>query len=184
MADYKNARAKKTTTKAQPVEITVDKKTQKKIKKSPVAICLIVCLIAGAVLGVFLTQRYAIFEFNDYYVNGVASAEQDYIEIDLSAQKSTLEQASDDPVSLDDIVSAITLSDGGVDVTIFGKDMSDTVTVAMYYREDISHDIVAVDAIDLAVAGIYYIEYTSSHFLFAGTKLIRTIIVMGVEIDG
>lgn len=184
MADYKNARAKKTTTKAQSVEIKIDKKTEKKIKKSPVALCLILCLVAGAVLGVYLTKKYAIFSFGDYYVNGVASAEQDYIEIDLSAQKAILEQSSTDPVTLAEIVGSITLSDGGVDISVFGKDLSDTVTVTRYYREDMSHDVVTVSAVDLTVAGIYYIEYTSSHFLFAGTKLIRTIIVMGVEIDG
>ena len=76
------------------------------------------------------------------------------------------------------------IESGGVEVSFFGKSLKSDVKRVLYYREDKSHDIVEVEFIDLEKSGIYYEEYTVDHFAFRNSKLIRTIIVTGVENDG
>ena len=186
---YNDARAVKVEKTTAPKEVTVSKKTVKKIKKSPVLIILIVCLLIGAAGGFFAGKKLSYFRLGGFTVNGVAAEENDYVEIDLTSIKEKLENertAADnaDPVTAEDIKAALTVNDGGAEISFFGKSVGDTVTCVLYYREDKTHDIEKVDEIDYTKAGIYYEEYTSSHFAFSSAKLIRTIIVTGVEQDG
>lgn len=118
-----------------------------------------------------------------YSVNGVASAEVDYIVIDMSAIKESylLENPN---AEMEEVYSSVKLNDGGFVCKFFGIDISDKVTTTYYYREDISHDWSKVNGIDVTTAGVYYIEYKSNHFAFENSTLIRTIIVTGVENDG
>ena len=76
------------------------------------------------------------------------------------------------------------IESGGVEVSFFGKSLKDDGKRVIYYREDKSHDISEVEFIDLEKSGIYYEEYTVDHFAFRNSKLIRTMIVTGVENDG
>ncbi len=184
---YTKARAKK---KSNPkIEINDNltnnekKNIVRKVKKSPILIIAILAIIIGAVIGFFGFTVLSPFEMNSFLVNGVESEETDYVIIDLSQIKEELLNSNPD-ITTDDLYSSINIEDKGVTSKFFGFDVSDTVNVEYYYREDISHDITQVDKIDLTTAGVYYIEYTSTHFAFKNTLLIRTIIVTEVENDG
>ena len=69
----------------------------------------------------------------------------------------------------------------GAKCIVFGRDMSNKVKVEYQYREDISHDPIAVQCVDLDKAGIYYAIYTIDHIRFKNVTLIRNIIVMREE---
>ena len=161
----------------------------KKLKKSPLLLIIAIFLSLGAVGGFFLAKSSCVFYMNEYKVNGAKSTEIDYIYVDMSAHKNKLveaDKASGHPVGVTTgkVYSTMILEDGGVTASFLGIDITDSVTVKYYYREDISHDMVQVSAIDIKTAGVYYIEYTSSHFAYKNVKLIRTIIVTEVEVDG
>ena len=167
--------------------VSMSKREKKKavntVKKSPVLIVIVIALILGAVGGFFGFTYLSPFEMKDFSVNGVTSQEKDYIVIDMEEikEKYFLDHAD---AKMQEFYSSILLKDDGVDCKFFGFDISDSVSIKYYYREDISHDSVTVDGIDLTKAGVYYIEYTSTHFVFKNTTLIRTIIVTEVENDG
>lgn len=188
MADYEKTRARRRTSPQVPSNKTgsvkINKKTVKKLKKSPVAILVALFLIIGFAAGYFVSQKAVYFTFNDYAVNGVASEEKDYVVIDLSGIKEKLTAESASPVTYEEIAGAVVLSDGGCEISFFGKDLKSTLSTRVLYREDISHDCAVVQKIDLTVPGTYYVEYSSSHFAFKNANLIRTIVVTGVEIDG
>ncbi|MBP3619081.1 MAG: hypothetical protein J6J24_00300 [Clostridia bacterium] len=69
----------------------------------------------------------------------------------------------------------------GAKCIIFGKDMSEQVKVEYQYREDITHDPVVVEGVNLEKAGIYYAIYTIDNIRYKGVTLIRNIIVMREE---
>lgn len=185
---YSQARATRRTTDDSDYEFNFSKsKTKryaKKIKKSVILTIIAVTLIIGGALGFFGAYKLNKFYMNDYYVAGVASSEADYVEVDVSKIRESLENGGATSVSMSDIYNATSLEDKGVTIKFLGIDVSKTVTVKYYYREDISHDQVEVSGVDVTVPGVYYAVYTSSHFAFKKTTLIRTIIVMGVEVDG
>ena len=187
MADYSKARAKRKSSETIKLDDNISKSEKRKIankvKKSPVLIVCLLFLIIGALGGYFAFNSLSAFEMLSYSVNGTVSAESDYVIVDLMGQREKLE-ADGSEVTMEELYASIDLEDGGVTCKFLGVDVSSTVTTKYYYREDISHDAVTVDAIDVTIAGVYYIEYTSSHFAFSKTTLIRTIIVMGVENDG
>jgi hypothetical protein len=168
-------------------DITLSKRQQKKavntVKKSPVLIVVVIALIIGAVAGYFAFTFLSPFEMKDYYVNNVKSSEKDYVIVDMSDLKEDYKTANPEG-SLEDFYSSINLKDDGFDCKFFGIDISDTVKTKYYYREDISHDHRETDKIDLKTPGVYYIEYSSSHFAFKNKVLIRTIIITEVENDG
>lgn len=167
--------------------VSLSKREKKKavnaVKKSPVLIVVVFALILGAVGGFFGFTYLSPFEMNGYKVNGVSSTEKDYVIVDMLDIKNDY-MITHSGASMDDMYASIKLEDGGFDCKFFGIDISDTVTTKYYYREDISHDSVETDKIDVETSGVYYIEYTSSHFAFKNKKLIRTIIVTEVENDG
>ena len=187
MAGKSRARAVKK--KAQKVEVNVSsdknkaRKISKKIKKSPVLILVVFALVVGAIAGYFSFSYLSDFSMLSYSVNGEAIKEVDYAEIDITAYKEKLESQGIQK-TMDEIYDSYTLEDKGVECKFFGVDISNTVSIKYFYREDISHDAEEVKKIDIRTAGVYYIEYTSSHFAFKNTKLIRTIVVMEVENDG
>lgn len=178
---YNDARAVKQTKSSAASEVTVDKKTIKKIKKSPILIVAILFLAIGAVAGFFAAKNLTYFRFASFSVNGVKAEENDYVEIDVTELKATL-SAAGKPNEFADM-NALIKSDG-VEISFFGASLKDKVKRVLYYREDKSHDVVAADNIDLEKAGIYYEEYTVDHFAFKNSKLIRTIVVTGVENNG
>lgn len=182
---YSNARARKSRKNIEVGEISNrdKKKIQKVIKKSSILVVSLLFLIIGLVGGYFAFSYLSHFEMNSFVVNGKASEEVDYVTIDTSAIKEELEKDGTS-VTIEKLFSSIKMEDKGVKCSVFGIDLSNTVSTKYYYREDISFDAMEVDKIDLQTAGVYYVEYTSSHFLYKSKKLIRTIVVTGVEIDG
>lgn len=167
-------------------DVKVSKKTKKALKKNPVIILLIVALILGLTTGVILGFTFTKFEFVTPTLNGVATEETDYVEIEPEKFKQEIQKTKGDDykVTREELVNYIKLENESVKITFFGKDVSGTVTKEYYYRQDISHDSEKVDGIDYLQEGTYYVIYTSSHFAFKNAKLIRTVIVKGVEIDG
>lgn len=154
-----------------------------KVKKSPILIVVIISLILGLAGGFFAFKYLSPFKMNTYTVNGVASSEIDYVIIDMSAIKEDYLKTNPD-ADMEEIYNSVKLSDGGFVCKFFGMDASNSVTTTYYYREDISYDWSKVNGIDVATAGVYYIEYKSTHFAFKNSTLIRTIIVTEVENDG
>lgn len=63
----------------------------------------------------------------------------------------------------------------------FGKDVSASVEVKFYYREDINHDPQIVEKINPEIAGDYYVVYTSSNFKYKNVQLIRNVQVVRAE---
>jgi len=160
------------------------KRYGKKITKSVVLIVIAVTLVIGGALGFLASSKLNSFYMNDYLVANVASPEKDYVEVDVSKVREGLENGGATMVTMEQIYSATSLEDKGVTIKFLGMDVSKTLTTKYYYREDISHNTQEVNGVDVTVPGVYYIEYTSSHFAFKKTTLIRTIIVTGVEVDG
>lgn len=158
-------------------------KVLKSIKKSPILIVAVLFLIIGVAAGYFAYKMLSSFEMNTYLINDVSSAEIDYVVLDISAIKEEYLKI-DSNATIDEIYNSINLEDKSVTCKFFGIDISDTISTKFYYREDISHDVVEVDIVDVKTPGVYYIEYTSNHFAFKNRTLIRTIVVLGVENDG
>jgi len=189
---YEQARATKVSGKSEfdsdSIKGSTVRKGYRKIKKSPLLIIIAVSLIVGIVAGFFITKSTSAFKMNGYSVNGISATEVDYVVVDMTTHKDNLVDADQKGakvgVSMDQVYATMNLVDGGVTAKFLGMDITDTVTVKYYYREDISHDMKEVSKIDVSTAGVYYIEYTSSHFAYKDVVLIRTIIVTGVEVDG
>jgi len=159
------------------------KRYVKKLTKAPLLLIIVITAVIGIVGGFFLTKALSKFEMNDYYVCGVVSPEKDYVIVDVSKHKEELEQVAVE-TTMEQIYATLGLEDKGVSAKFLGMDISKTITTKYLYREDISYEPTEVEKIDVSVPGVYYIEYTSSHFAYKNVKLIRTIIVTGVEVDG
>ena len=119
----------------------------------------VACLAAGVLLGGF---GFHILTKNDCFEMIAAAGEEVDITIDGSENLTTYK-------------------DPGVKCVSFGKDISADVKIKYLYREDISQDTREVAAIDLTVAGIYYVVYTSSNFKYKNVQLVRNVIVLRVE---
>lgn len=192
MADNRKTRATKksyasrSSTKSDGGEVKIGKNTKKALKKNPVIIILVIALILGLTTGVILGYAFTKFEFVTPTLNGVAVEEADYVEIEPEKFKQEIQNAKGEDyiVTREELASYVKLENESVKITFFGKDVSDTVSKEYYYRQDISHDSEKVDGIDYLQEGTYYVVYTSSHFAFKNAKLIRTVIVKGVELDG
>ncbi len=186
--DYSKARAKKsksTNINAPDIDISKSdaKKVANKVKKSPILVVVLIALVIGVAAGYFAFDFLSGFEMLAYSVNGVESVETDYVVIDMSVIKEEYLKTDAD-ATMDEIFASVTLSDNGAECKFFGFDVSPSINTKYYYREDISHDVSEVEKIDIQTAGVYYIEYTTSHFAFKSQTLIRTIIVTEVENDG
>lgn len=193
-SSYEKARAVKTSSRdSYGSDFEFSGKTKRRanrtIKKSPLLIIICVTLIIGAIGGFFLTKSLSKFEMNNFYVNEVASKEVDYVVVDVSLHKETeldkaLKTGDENGITMEEVYSSLVLKDDGVTLKFMGIDISNTLSVKYLYREDISHNVTEVSKIDVSVPGVYYIQYTSSHFAYKNVTLIRTIIVTGVEVDG
>ena len=168
-------------------DINLSKRQKRKavntVKKSPVLIIIVIALIIGALAGFFGFTFLSPFDMKDFYVNNIKSSEKDYVVVDMLDLKEDYVLANPDK-DMESFYASINLKDDGFVCKFFGFDISNTVKTKYYYREDISNDPVETDKIDVTTAGVYYIEYTSSHFVFKNKTLIRTIIVTEVENDG
>lgn len=193
MGNYDKARAQKMKSSSGWSYSTdgVSKKTKNKVKKSlkksPLLIIIAIAFIFGAVGGFFAFKYTSSFQMNDYFVNGTRSVEVDYVTVEVSEHKDlTLQECeqSGTAFSMDLVYSTLDLVDKGATAKFFGMDVSNTIKIRVLYREDITFDPVVVEKIDVAKPGVYYIEYTSTHFAFKNTSLIRTVVVKGVEVDG
>lgn len=189
MASTQGKRAKatkKTSAPAQTNNFEISKKTKKKILKSPILIAFIALFIAGVAIGFFVTDKNIDFSPLMMKVNGEQTEENDYAEIDLSAIKEKIQATKTDgsPVTAEEIAAATDFYDAGVSAYFFGTSLSNKVVRKVFYREDISHDAKETEDIDFSVSGVYYIEYTCNHFAFGNKKIIKTIFISGVEIDG
>lgn len=187
--DYSKARATKKKSGSKNLTINIDesdvKNAVKSAKKSPIILVALFALLAGAVGGFFAFNYFCKFEMNNFSVWGEVADEVDYVVLDVSALKEKM-LAENSQVTMEQIYSNIEkgIVDEGVECKFFGMDAGTSVNVSYSYREDISHDAEKISKIDVSRAGVYYIEYTSSHFAFRNKTLIRTVIVMGVENDG
>ena len=183
--DYSRARATKKTTSIKTTELSKSSSTKalKTMKKHPILLVAVLFLIIGIAGGFFAYKSLSFFAMNSYSVNSVASSENDYIIVDMLEIKNAYLQAKP-TAEMQEIYASVILEDKMVTCKFFGVDVSNTVTIKYYYREDISHDVKSVDDIDVSVAGVYYIEYTSSFFTFKNSKLIRTVVITEVENDG
>lgn len=181
---YKSSSVNKSDIDAGSFNTRKTKKYAKKIWKSPLLLIIAITTIVGLVGGFFLTKFTSKFEMNKFYVAGVEVGEVDYVEVDVSAHKEALEQTAGGSVTTEQVYATLGLTDKGVTIKFLGMDISNTLQTRYLYREDITHDVQEVDKIDVSVAGVYYIEYTSSHFAYKKVSLVRTIIVTGVEVDG
>ena len=155
------------------------KKITKTIKKSPILIVAVLFLLIGVAGGFFAYKALSSFEMNSYLINGVASAENDYVVVDVSEIKDSV-LSIDADATMEEVFASIELEDNLVTCKFFGIDLSKTISTKYYYREDISYDIEEVSSIDVSLAGVYYIEYSSSFFAYKNKTLIRTIIITGV----
>lgn len=136
----------------------IEKDMEKTIKKNfgiAAIICFVIFLIVGAVTSYFVLRNDK-FEMNAYSngeVDIYIGEEEDYQEY----------------------------KELGVVCKFLGKDISDDVKITYKYREDISHDPIEVDAVDVNTSGIYYAIYTIDHFKYKDITLIRNIIVLREE---
>lgn len=189
MASSQGKRAKatkKTFTPTQISDFEINKKTKKKILKSPILIVFILLFAVGAALGYFITDKNVDFSPLMMKLNGIQTEENDYAEIDVSIIKDQLQSKKTDnsPVTAEEIAAAADFYDAGVSAYFFGTSLADKIIKKVFYREDISHDASETEIIDFMKSGIYYIEYTCDHFAFGNKKIIKTILISGVEIDG
>jgi len=187
VADSEGRRAKatkKTNGSPKRENIGFSKKTTKKIIKSPVIIVFVILFAAGVALGFFITDKNVGFSPLMMKVNGVTAEENDYIEIDLSAIRETIVKEDGTPVTAEDVAAAVNFYDAGVSAYFFGNSLADKISKKLYFREDLSHDAEETTTIDFTKPGVYYIEYTCDHFAFGNKKIIKTVFVSGVEIDG
>ena len=193
MGNYDKARAQKMKSSsgwsysADGIGKKTKKKVKKSLKKSPLLIIIAIAFMFGAVGGFFAFKYTSGFLMNDYYVNGVKATEVDYVTVEVSDHKDLklqeCEQAGTE-FSMDMVYSTLDLVDKGATAKFFGMDVSNTIKTRILYREDITFDPVVVENIDVSKAGVYYIEYSCTHFAFKNISLIRTIVVKGVEVDG
>ena len=160
------------------------KKVFNKIKKSALLVVVVITLLIGVAGGYLLNKYTSSFDMLGFKINGVESAEIDYVVVDVSQIRENLESTQPDPVTMEDVYDAVNLEDGGVVCKFLGLDISSTIEKSYYYREDISHEAKEVVNIDVETPGVYYIVYNSTHFAFKNTTLIRTVVVTGVEVDG
>ena len=162
-------------------------KAKSAMKKSPILVVILVSVIFGVVAGFFVARSTCEFKMNDYYVNSVKAIEMEYVFVDVSEHKSVYfaeDIVAGNVINAEDVYKTLNLLDKGVTIKFLGNDISNTISTRYLYREDISHDVKEVSKVDVSQPGIYYIEYTSSHFAFKHITLIRTIVVTGVELDG
>lgn len=191
---YNKSRAVKKQQETKSIDTDVLSKRQKrkiktKIKNSTILLIVAITLVIGVATGFLLQKFTSSFIMNNFYVNGVVSEEKDYVFIDLTQVKEKLENtkalnADDTPVTITDVANSVTLEDNGASLKFFGINKNKAIKTKILYREDISHDVVEVSNINLSVPGVYYIEYSTTHFSYKNVKLIRTVVVTGVEIDG
>ena len=191
---YNKSRAVKKQQETKSIDTDVLSKRQKrkiktKIKNSTILLIVAITLVIGVATGFLLQKFTSSFVMNNFYVNGVVSEEKDYVFIDLTQVKEKLENTKalngdDTPVTITEVSNSVKLEDEGASLKFFGINKNKAIKTRILYREDISHDVVEVSKIDLNVAGVYYIEYSTTHFSYKNVKLIRTVVVTGVEIDG
>lgn len=122
-------------------------------KKSTVIIMVsVACFILGILIGVFIL--HALTKDDCFEVNGQADIE---------------------------LVSGDVYEELGVKCISFNQDVTETVRIQYFYREDMSYDTCEVDKIDTTIDGIYYVVYTSSNFKYRAVQLIRNVIVLRTE---
>lgn len=153
------------------------KKQYNKLKKSPLVAAACVFLIIGAIIGYIFAFNFNKFELASFKVNNIDAENNQSVKINLSALREQLAlQLSREPTDAE-LFKSIILQDFGVNITFLGVSVANTVTSSVYYRKDMTCDVTLTDKIYVYKTGIYYIEYTSSHFAFKNAKLIRTIYV-------
>ena len=164
MSDYSSMKATKVQKKQYDSDIEISRSSQRKIKKAFKKSALM-WVIVGLVLvisavGSFFACKY-IFENDTYEMVSYANGEVDvYV-------------GADEEIKI--------YEELGVKCISFGKDFSDKFTVKYYYRDDLTEKEVEVSKVDENVPGIYYAVYESPAKKFKSVKLIRNIIVTGVE---
>ena len=164
MSDYSSMKATKVQKKEYDSDFTISRSNQRKIKKTFKKSALM-WIIVGLVLvvsavGSFFACKY-IFASDTYEMVSYANGEVDvYI------------GADEDVKNYEEL---------GVKCISFGKDFSDKFTVKYYYRDDLTEKEVEVSEVDETIPGIYYAVYESPAKKFKSVKLIRNIIVTGVE---
>lgn len=164
MSDYSSMKATKVQKKEYDKDFELSRSSQRKIKKTFKKSALM-WIIVGLVLvvsavGSFFACKY-VFADDAYEMVTYANGEVDvYIGVDEEIK---------------------TYEELGVKCISFGKDFSDKFSVKYYYRNDLTQKEVEVSEIDENTPGIYYAVYESPAKKYSSVRLIRNIIVAGVE---
>ena len=135
-------------------------KIKKAFKKSALMWIIVGFVLVFSAIGSFFACKY-IFASDTYEMITYANGEVD-VYIGANEEVSVYEEL-------------------GVKCISFGKDFSDRFIVKYYYRNDLTEKEVEVSEVDESVPGIYYAVYETPAKKFKSVKLIRNIIVTGVE---
>lgn len=130
------------------------------MKKSGLAVAVVVIFLILGVVGGFFGIKYAFR--NDTF--SMISYENGLDDITVGANE--------------DVKEYVEL---GATCISFGKDCTDEIIVKYYYRADLSEDKVEVSEVDETKAGMYYAVYTTTATRYKTIELIRNITVTGAE---
>ena len=164
MGDYSSMKATKVQKKDYDNDVTISRSSQRKIKKafkkSALMWAIVGLVLIVSAVGSFFICKY-VFASDTYEMKTYANGETDVC------------------IGVDEEVTRY--EELGVKCIAFGKDYSGECTVKYYYRSDLTEKEVEVAGVDENVSGIYYAVYESPTTKYGSVKLIRNIIVTGVE---
>ena len=154
-AMWANIKAREDSAGGKAVKKELSKKTNQ-----PLIISIVLCLVAGVLIGYF---ALGFFTKNDGFVMNNYNSEE--IDVYIGGESEVTEYV-----------------EKGAKCVAFGKDITEDIVITYKYREDLSFDAVEVNEIDESKAGIYYAIYTVDNLRYKGIELIRNIIVIGEEV--
>lgn len=164
MSDYSSMKATKVKKKEYDGNYEISRSNQRKIKKvfkkSSIMWVIVGAFFAISLVGSFFVCKF-VFASDTYQMEAYANGEVD-VYVGVDEEHKTYEEL-------------------GVKCISFGKDYSDKFTVKYYYRDDLTEKEVEVSKVDESIPGIYYAVYEAPAKKYSSVKLIRNIIVTGVE---
>lgn len=157
---YEKDKAKEGKRKPYSYEKDLAREAKKTMKKSPVALIIILVMLVVGLVGGFFAHKYA-FASDTFQMNAYSTGE---IDICIGADEKYQ-----------------TYTELGVTCVNFGKDVSKECTVKYYFRADMTADQVEVTKVDEKIPGMYYAVYSTTSSKYKTVTLIRNIVVLGEE---
>lgn len=148
------------TIKQKKSNVKLNKKKIKRSLKKPIILCAVIFFVIGIVGGFFAINYLT---KNDCFVMTKYSNGETDISIGAGEEYSSYQEI-------------------GVKCIAFNKDISSSVKIEYFYREDITKDYTQVSGVDCEKSGIYYVTYTVDNIKYKTVKLIRNVIVTREEI--